>query len=73
MIIRDLGYFEIKDLQAIKEKGCYFLTRIPTSIKRYTGKDSQPFDIWAKLSSIKENHFEQDLTVKINHQLELWP
>lgn len=69
LIIRDLGYFDIKDLQAIDKKRCYFLTRIPSNIKHYAEKDGKAFDIWAKLASVKENYFEQNLTIGSENKL----
>lgn len=69
LIIRDLGYFDLSDLDAIDHSGAYFLSRIPMALKHFHHLDDQPFDVWRFLASTKRFFHEFDLYLGKDQQL----
>ena len=48
-MLRDLGYFDLDDLNAFVLDGRYFVSRIPLSLKTFTDSEGREIDLWAKL------------------------
>lgn len=63
LMIRDLGYFDMADLQRIDQQGAYFISRIPLSVKAFSDESGNPVDLWSKLASSRGFSFEYELNV----------
>jgi len=53
LMLRDLGYFDLDDLNAFILDGRYFVSRIPLSLKTFTDRQGREIDLWAKLAAYK--------------------
>lgn len=68
LIVRDLGYFVICNLRTIRDKGAYYLSRIPKGTNLYLNvDDTQPIDIdsfFKKITfggkSVKNSNFHRE-------------
>lgn len=68
LIIRDLGYFEIKDLRRLGDNGRYFISRLPLSLT-YFWQDGRLIDPWKWLAASKLKVVDQVLTIGGNDRL----
>ena len=66
LIIRDMGYFDIADLDALQTSGRFYLTRIPLSTKIFTDATGAEFDVWAELAA--SLRFAVDRMIKIGDE-----
>lgn len=67
LIIRDLGYFEVADLQTLAMDGRFFVTRMPLSLKKFREPEGEELlDIWEELASCKG--FEIDRLLRIGDE-----
>jgi len=62
LILRDLGYMNLKILQAIESKGAYYLSRLNVSTKVYERKGNSYQEISFKV--LKKSMLEEGTTVK---------
>ena len=63
LIIRDLGYFDVSDLEALDESERFFLSRIPLSVKTFTNRDGDLVDLWSILAGSNRFSIEDDYKV----------
>jgi hypothetical protein len=64
LVIRDLGYFNIKQLSKIANKNAYFISRLSKSINIYLNEnDEKPFDIIEYVEKNNVKHKEIDMWV----------
>lgn len=61
LLTRDLGYFELDDLQKLKNNRRFFISRIPLKIRHFAESSGEPLDIWDVLASTKGYLFERTL------------
>lgn len=53
LLLRDLGYFEIADLQLLQKIRRFFISRIPLKIKHFAEPNGDVIDLWEALASTK--------------------
>ena len=53
LMLRDLGYFDLEDLNAFNMDGRFFVSRIPLSLRMFTNSEGREIDLWAKLAAFK--------------------
>jgi len=63
LIIRDLGYFDAKDLDGLHQQGRFFISRISLTVSKFNDWLGNPFDIWKCLETHKGHHWEDFLKV----------
>jgi hypothetical protein len=63
ILLRDLGYFDIDDLEALSNKGIFYVSRIPASVSNFRDNKDQPFDIWKFLNASRR--YEADIDLKL--------
>lgn len=63
LLIRDLGYFEIIDLQSLNEGGRFFISRVPLKIKHFAEVSGEAVDIWEALATTKGFGFDRMLRI----------
>ena len=63
LIIRDMGYFDITDLDALQKGGRFYLTRIPHSTKIFAGINGAAVDIWSEMAASNRFIFDRRLKV----------
>lgn len=59
LIIRDMGYFDIVDLDALQTSGRFYLTRIPLSMKIFADAAGEDFDVWGELVASRRFAFDR--------------
>jgi hypothetical protein len=63
LLIRDLGYFEISDLQSLSEGGRFFISRVPLKIKHFAEASGEVIDIWEALATTEGFGFDRPLKI----------
>lgn len=63
LLIRDLGYFELDDLQTLRDSRRFFISRIPIRVKHFAESSGEILDIWDLLAGTKGYLFERMLTI----------
>jgi hypothetical protein len=63
LIIRDMGYFDISDLDALRQAGRFYLTRIPLSTKTFKDLADNKRDVWSEMASSTRFSFDTQLKV----------
>jgi hypothetical protein len=66
LIIRDMGYFDIADLDGLQNSGRFFLTRIPLSIKAFADLAGDVIDVWSDIAS--SHRFVLDRQLKVGDE-----
>jgi hypothetical protein len=66
LLVRDLGYFELSDLDSLNAGGRFFLSRVPLKIKKFAEASGEALDIWELLATTKG--FGLDRTLKIGDE-----
>jgi Transposase DDE domain len=68
LILRDLGYFTLRSLRTITDKGAYFITRLrfDTSLCH---PDGTPLDLFEQLRATTNNLIEMPVLVGVDEQL----
>lgn len=62
LILRDLGYWDSDDLERVRSKLRYFVSRIPLSVTHFSNAAGS-FDLWADLAGQRGQTMEYVLTV----------
>lgn len=64
LVIRDLGYFNIKQLSEVAKKNAHFISRLSKSINIYLNKDDEiPLDVIQYIEKMNVKDKEIDMTV----------
>ena len=53
LMLRDLGYFDLEDLNAFNMDGRFFVSRIPLSLRMFTNSEGREIDLWEQLAAFK--------------------
>jgi hypothetical protein len=62
LLLRDLGYFNLKDFARLDSTGRYYLSRLKANCRLYT-LDGHPFDWATALLQSTEHHIDRDVLV----------
>ncbi len=66
LIIRDMGYFDTADLDALQKSGRFYLTRIPVNNRTFSDESGNKVDIWSDVAA--SNRFSIDRPIKVGDE-----
>jgi len=61
LIIRDLGYFEVSDLQRLNEENRFYLSRLPLRMRVFHDEEENRLNLWQWVSSQRSFSFDRSL------------
>lgn len=65
LLIRDMGYFDLVDLNGLDQGGRFYLTRVPTSTKVFADINGKPIDIWAEIAGSRRFVFDRAIKLGV--------
>ncbi len=63
LLMRDLGYFDVSDLQQLIDLKRFYISRIPLKIKHFAEPNGDEIDLWESLATFKGHRFDRMLKI----------